>query len=72
MYVIIDTEHSATLVEMTAAEFREAEAAQGKTGRLVTRWSADRACKWVKDGGHHGTPLYIDHDGRVRYARDGY
>lgn len=72
MYVIIDTEHSATLVEMTADEFREAEAEQNDTGRYVTRWSAERARKWVKEGGHHGTPLYINGDGQVRYARDGY
>jgi hypothetical protein len=24
---------------------------------------------WVRDGGHHSTPLYID-NGRIRYARD--
>jgi hypothetical protein len=28
------------------------------------------AHKWVRDGGIHGTPLYIDQDNRIRYARD--
>jgi hypothetical protein len=27
------------------------------------------AHRWVRDGGHHSTPLYLD-QGRIRYARD--
>jgi hypothetical protein len=27
------------------------------------------AHRWVRDGGHHSTPLYVD-QGRIRYARD--
>lgn len=25
---------------------------------------------WVRGGDIHGTALYVDHDGKVRYARD--
>jgi hypothetical protein len=28
-----------------------------------------QAHRWVRKGGHHSTPLYID-QGRIRYARD--
>jgi hypothetical protein len=31
--------------------------------------SGAEAHRWVRDGGHHSTPLYLD-QGRIRYARD--
>jgi hypothetical protein len=65
--------HSSTLLEMTRAELTEAMASANDRVDYE-HVSADRARAWVLDGGHHGTPLYIDisESGarRVRYARD--
>lgn len=74
MYVIKDTEHSATLMEMTRKEFAEAQAGEGGyfTPTLFSHVSAQTAHKWVKEGGHHSTPLYTDDRGRIRRARENY
>jgi hypothetical protein len=71
MYVIKDTEHSATLMEMTRKEYEEARAGEGGyfTPTLFSHISAQRAHAWVKEGGHHSTNLYINEDGRIRRAR---
>ena len=37
--------------------------------RLCLVISGAEAHQWVRKGGVHGTPLYVD-QGRVRYARD--
>lgn len=58
----------ATLVELTRAEQRAIDSAMP----YYEPTTAQRAHKWVKEGGHHGTALFIDYDGRVRYATDGY
>lgn len=55
-----------TLVEATQRWTEQAD---------INRVGYDRidpvyARKWVKEGGHHETPLYVDWDGKVRYARD--
>jgi hypothetical protein len=34
------------------------------------RVSGAYAHRWVREGGHHETPLYVDYDGRIRYAKD--
>ena len=64
-----------TLREMTPAELKRAkqtwEAYKGFNDHdrhyRVVDWP--EAHRWVRDGGHHETPLYVD-QGRIRYARD--
>ncbi len=71
----------ATLMEMTAKEYREAQATQkaiedadGEDDitdmypycRAVGAYEAHQ---WVREGGHHSTYLYVD-DGRIRKAKD--
>lgn len=55
-----------TLVEMTQRATEQANL------NLVGYDRVDPAFarKWVKEGNHHETPLYVDWDGKVRYARD--
>ena len=38
--------------------------------RLCLVITGSEAHRWVRDGRVHGTPLYIDQDNRIRYARD--
>lgn len=60
------------LVEMTAQEHRDEEAKAAPTGwPKYYRVPAEKAHRWVKDGSHHETGLYLDDRGRVRYASDG-
>jgi hypothetical protein len=63
-----------TLCEFTPAELRDEIAKSGGPDGWprYERISGQRAHKWVKEGGHHETALYIDHNGRVRYATDGF
>ena len=72
MYVKVYTRHNgnwdATFVEeMTAKELKQAKRKYPNRLHLVI--SGAEAHQWVRKGGVHGTPLYVDH-GRVRYARD--
>lgn len=76
-YVMRDTEHTATLIEMTARSYAKQEALQdagkadgpdGQSWPRYTRVSVDQAHRWVRDGGHHETLLYIDTDRRIRRA----
>jgi hypothetical protein len=76
-YVFRDTEHTATLIEMTPRALAKQEALQdagradgpdGEVWPRYTRTSADRAHRWVRDGGHHETALYVDIDRRIRRA----
>lgn len=66
---------SQTLVELTAKEYREVadekdtDEEDAAPAYEPVHWTS--AHEWVKRGGHHSTPLYID-EGRIRYARDGY
>ena len=62
----------ATLVEMTPAEHRDEKAKATPDGWEYEPTTAQQAHKWVKEGGHHETALYINEEGRIRYARDGY
>lgn len=59
-------QRSETLVEMTQRQTEQADIS--KVG--YDRVSGTFAHQWVRDGGHHMTPLYVDYDGRIRYARD--
>ena len=63
-----------TLWEMTKAELREAELKAEHSLFWYEIVPAYRAHAWVKQGGHHTTPLYIDWTesglARIRYARD--
>lgn len=72
MYVIMDTEHTATLMEMSRKAFDQCVADEKKSFKptLFSSISAQRAHRWVKDGGHHSTALYVDSYGRIRRARE--
>jgi hypothetical protein len=53
-----------TLVESTQRQVEQADIS--KVG--YDRVSPEYAHKWVKNGGHHETGLWVD-NGKVRYAR---
>jgi hypothetical protein len=55
-----------TLVESTQRQTEQADISRVGYDRV----SPEYARQWVKDGGHHETPLWVDYDGKVRYARD--
>ena len=55
-----------TLVVSTQRQTEQADIS--KVG--YDRVDPEYARHWVKNGGHHETPLYVDYDGKVRYARD--
>lgn len=64
---------SQMLVELTAAEARECvHASPASDEPDYQRCSADYARNWVRQGLPHETPLWVDYDNRVRYARDSY
>jgi hypothetical protein len=73
IYVLIDRgKHSHTLAETSSQEFKKAEATNVDGAYpYYLQLDPQQARRWVKDGGHHETPLYVDFDGRVRYARSG-
>lgn len=56
------------LMQMTAKELREAEAEAPDhiEYNIVT---AEMARRYVKQGMTHMTPLWVDDDGKVQYAR---
>jgi hypothetical protein len=54
------------LHELTPAEFARLPQTEERYSRKVP---AQEAHKWVREGGFHTTPLWLD-GGRVRYARD--
>ncbi len=60
--------HPSELVELTRAELRTVEATQGPMLARYERVDASRAHNHVKRGGWHDTGLYVDYDGRIRYA----
>lgn len=74
MYVMEFHGHHCTLHEWKVADLRIAQALKGAAFEYETV-SAELARRYVLNGGHHSTPLYIDIDefGKrtVRYARDG-
>lgn len=53
------------LMEMTKKEY-----AATQPDRNYAWVDPYTARDYVKRGGHHSTPLYIDMDGKVRYAKD--
>jgi hypothetical protein len=66
-----DMRAPATLIELTRAQVKLFD---GNDTFSDDVWcyqyqSFQQAHQWVRDGGHHETPLYIDH-GRILYARD--
>lgn len=56
------------LYEMTAEEHAHAVKAGGAASYKVI--PADEARKWVKEGRLHSTPLFVNQDGKVIYARE--
>lgn len=71
MYVKIYHRHrgqwDATLVdEMTARQLKQVK--REYPNRLHLPITAAEAHKWVRQGGVHGTALYIDQDNRIRRA----
>lgn len=70
MYVLVITEHNTTLTEMTKAQIKAACAERGEARYPhYNHISGTEAHRYVKNGGHHETPLWVD-AGRIRYARD--
>jgi hypothetical protein len=55
-----------TLVESTQRRVEQCDIS--KVG--YDRVSPEYARRWVKNGNTHETPLWVDWDGKVRYARD--
>jgi hypothetical protein len=79
MYVVKTTNHrhpdgrytySDYLIEVTAKELREIEA-DAPSHVEYNRVTAEMARRYVKQGMTHMTPLWVDFDGKVKYARDG-
>ncbi|THK33455.1 hypothetical protein EHS39_36205, partial [Ensifer sp. MPMI2T] len=74
MYVLRTTMHHMALIEMTPTEYRETidEEARASVEQVKRvrhqRITADEARRYVKAGGHHETGLWVDADGKVRYA----
>ncbi|MCO5730116.1 hypothetical protein [Rhizobium sp. SSA_523] len=74
MYVFRTRGAQTTLIEMTHREylaaleheFKTVSAPEPKTRHKRT--TAEEARRYVKDGGHHETGLWVD-DGKVRYAK---
>lgn len=66
MYVICTRNKggSQELMEMTADEYRK----EAPLYYFLRRVDPAYARKWVKDDGFHSTPLFVDFDGKVRYA----
>jgi len=56
------------IVAMGTATLVETLNATHQPGVSYKPVTADTARRWVKDGGLHETGLYVDHEGRVRYA----
>jgi hypothetical protein len=61
---------------MSVKEYNEMKAKEttDEEGEIVypyvVKLGSAAARKWVKEGNPHNTPLYIDNDGKVRYAKD--
>jgi hypothetical protein len=82
MYAVkyLSDKDTGMLVHMTMPEFHEIEKKRisGMFDRdedeiVYPYYKAvtyEYARKWVKDGYTHNTPLYVDTDGKVRYAKD--
>ena len=58
----------AFVCEMTTPQLRFV--AQEYPNRRHVVISGKEAHRWVREGGRHDTPLYVDPDNRIRYARD--
>lgn len=58
-----------TLTEMSAREARKAESSD-EPNHEYNIIPADLARRYVARGMHHETPLYVNENGHVRYARD--
>ena len=69
--------HSGELVEMTMPEWQEIAKKQvgeelfaEQTYPFYVQVTPELARKWVKNGHQHMTPLYVNDEGKVRYAKD--
>jgi hypothetical protein len=58
------------LVQMPAKELNKFLFSLEKTYPRFTWISAESARRWVKEGYPHETPLYVNDEGKVRYAKD--
>jgi len=58
----------AFVCEMTKPQLRFC--AQEHADRRYLVISGQEAHRWVREGGRHETPLYVDQDNRIRYAKD--
>jgi hypothetical protein len=69
IYAIRMHGHRETLIECATKREFEATVAHGKKAGLAFRHiDPPTARLWVKGGKEHETGLFIDDDGRVRYA----
>jgi hypothetical protein len=59
---------SATVKEMTPKQMRQAQRLNPQ--RTFLPITGQEAHNWVRNGGVHSTPLYVNEDGRIRYAKD--
>lgn len=57
---------NATLVVSTQRQTEQADISRVSYDRVSPQY----ARSWVRNGGHHETPLWVDWEGKVRYARD--
>jgi hypothetical protein len=72
MYVMRTLSHhgqpgNQMLTEMTWPQYRRAERAANENC-WYCEVPAQAAHKWVRDGGLHDTPLWVDDTGRIRRA----
>ncbi len=73
MYVKVYCKHNGhweptMVLEMSKRELRRYKGEYQQ--RLCLAITGAEAHKWVRQGGVHNTPLWIDQDNRIRYARD--
>ena len=74
MYVFRTRGTHTTLIEMSQSEYLAALEAEFKTVSAPEprtrhkRTTSEEARRYVKDGGHHETGLWVD-EGKVRYAK---
>jgi hypothetical protein len=78
IYAFRESEHSRILVEFTSPKAFTDYVTVNAVGVNAYTWRripADTAHRWVRNGNTHETGLWIDFDGRIRYAKadpDGY
>ncbi len=63
-------EDRGVLVQVPMVELNKKLFQLDPTYPMFTHMSAESARQWVKEGYIHETPLYVDDQGKVRYAKD--